>query len=129
MKWPYVRFTGVVFVRCSVDEQPDGVPMALSRWSRRADMVVVSLPTSMVSKAGAMVGQDREGEWCGIFELYGEDAEMARIYQNISNHADRDIDLQMKSWSDHRLTLRTETDLNNPNGPQPFHEDFLSYIE
>lgn len=143
MKWPYIRFTGVVFQRCKVNnDTPDGIPAHLSQWKNKADVVIVDLPAGMVSKAlqrraartgrsDSQVPHDKREtpSWCALFEVYGENSELAQIDQNILTNFNEDIDTQLNSWSDHRLSMRTETDLNDPTGPQVFHEDYLSYID
>lgn len=144
MKWPYVRFTGVVFTRSKVDDDtPDGIPADMSKWQNRPDIAIIDVPPGIVARAQKQTSPatsssppasppaplaSADEQWCALFELYGQSGEVAGVSQDILSELDADIDKQLVTWSDRRHSLRTETDLHNSRAPEIFHEDHLSYI-
>lgn len=119
------------------DATPDGVPSSLSEFQSRADIVFIEIPPGILQRARRQLAESDasqvqtflESNWCALFEIFGETPETSNISQNILTDLHRDLNQQLISWSDRRMTLRTETDLSRTDGPELFHEDYLSHID
>lgn len=138
MNWPYIRFSGIVFKRSKIDDDvADGIPLQFSELQRSGDTLFIDIPPGILQRACKQLTPQTihqtqdwlDSKWCAVFEIFGETSEMANISRKFKADFKEDLYLQLNSWSDRRLSLRTETDLSQPDGHELFHEDHLSYID
>lgn len=136
VNWQHIRFTGIIFTRSVIDESTaDGVPSYARAWQQKADCVLVDIPSGILRRAHEQVKSkasfDEENSGipatglCAVFELYGETEQSVEVDQNNLNDLEQDMDRQIMSWSDSRLSYRTETSTDSVKEAELFHEDFL----
>lgn len=140
--WPHIRFTGVIFTRALInDSTPDGVPSYASAWQHKADCVLVDIPMGILRRAqervkkGASSSQQdalfleitKSAGLCAVYELYGSSKEEAEGAQKILNNLEEDLKKQIITWSDTRLSYRTETNINTSAGADLFHDNFVDF--
>lgn len=117
-----------------MDEDPaDGVPPHAREWQRRADCVLVDIPPGIIQRATRNVALKARksgtsgtipqiSKICAVFEMYGLSRRSTQIFQKYFAIEEKDFEKQILAWSDYRLTLRTETDLSDHTGPNPFED-------
>lgn len=125
-------------MRSNIDDGlADGIPPQFLELQNSADTLFIDIPPGILQRAckqlaGQTLPQTQgwiESKWCAVFEIFGETRETANISRKIMADFKQDFDSQLKAWSDRRLSLRTETDLSQPNGHELYHEDYLSRID
>lgn len=139
VQWSHIRFTGVIFTRSLIDDSaPDGVPSYASEWQYKADCVLVDIPMGILRRAEERVKKGSSHQelflettkcagLCAVYELYGSSKAEADGAQKILNNLEEDLKKQIITWSDTRLSYRTETNINTTAGAELFHENLIDF--
>lgn len=87
------------------------------------------MPPRLLERASTLAGvpPTQSIRIVALFETLGHPA--PRAAQKEMDNFEFDMQKQLRAWSDAGHTRRTETDLNDLNGPELFHENYLDYID
>lgn len=128
------KFSGLIFAKQPISEGcPDGLPTGMAALQRRGDFEIVGIPPSLVQRA-AEAAKVREPpgpvtNFCAVFEKYGADGRGVESEADWARKREEDIQLQMEAWCDFGESMRTETDMLHPDGPDLFLESHSDMAE
>lgn len=125
-----VRSTGLIYVRQPIsDDCPDGLPDFLRDVSQNPDIIVVNVPPALVQRAAAGYNCNYSEQLVALYEILGSTKEELERSKQDAREREMDIEKQLKAWGDRGESLRTETDILHPEGPELFREPFLDMWE
>ncbi|KAI0562064.1 hypothetical protein FGB62_66g119 [Gracilaria domingensis] len=135
IKWPYFRFSGVLFGRVDVTLNDDGtggdgVPDALRQLASRVDIKFIDIPPLLVQRAATRANQQlgtQHPRIVAVFETYGHPKKVLLDLQNQRSQFEIDLQKQHVAWSDRGDIRRNETKIMSLHGAESFDDDYLDY--
>jgi hypothetical protein len=134
----FVRFTGIVFARCSIsDDCADGIPEDMRGFQDDVSFVIVDVPPGLVARALSGQASRRSAAAtaafaanlsgvqvpvCAVFERHGLDKDELSAEQEAAEQSNAEFQVQLSAWFDIASSRRVETDVFNLSGASLFEE-------
>lgn len=128
------KFGGLIFAKQPISENcPDGLPQDMALLlQQNGDLEFIGIPPPLIERAAEIAKVSVPAvpltSLCAVFEKYGVDRTDVDD-GDFERRREEDIQLQMESWCDFGESLRTETDMLHPDGPDLFLESRVDLAE